>query len=361
MQEREYYLAFSFSPLGPKRFLYLLDLLKTAENAWQSTQDELASVGIVAKTFEKFDTFRQHFEYSNIRNELEQKCITYLSQIDSLYPKGLLELDSPPIGLFVKGNPESLAINPKIAIVGSRKMTAYGQEVTRMFAESLTGAGFTVVSGMALGVDAIAHRAALEAKGSTIAILGNGVDFPYPRENMQLYQRIIDSGGAVVSEYPPGTLPNKGSFLARNRIIAALSIATLVTEAGEASGSLVTAQYAQNLNRHVFAVPGPITSSQSAGTAKLLKQEAEIVSHPTDILKVFELSFVEKKRAVDMDSLTEGEQTVMKLLIQEAYSLDTLSTKCGIPISQLTQIVTGLELMGYVKDNGQGKFIAVSI
>lgn len=364
MTESDYYLAFSYaSGIGPKRFLSLLSHFKSAENAWKGSKDEYEQIGIKDKTYEKFNLSRHHFDESiyRIRDDLRKNNITYISQDDPLYPKSLLRLASPPIGLFAKGNISLLKNKSLIAIVGSRKMTSYGQEVTNLFAGSMATSGAVIVSGMALGVDAVAHRAALENKGSTIAVLGNGVDVANPQENSYIYQKILNSDGLIISEYPPGTPSTKGSFPARNRIIAAISQAILITEAGRDSGSLITADFAKQLAIPIFAIPGPITSQQSQGTAYLLQRGAILVTHPNDLLEHLHMrSHYGNESVIDFNSLplSNDEKNVIKLLHQEAMNVDELSKKIRIAVTELSKIITLLELQGYVKDDGQGKMIA---
>ncbi len=365
MSESDFYLRFSYAAgIGPKRFLTLLTYFKSAKNAWSGTKDEYELVGIKGKIYERFDVYRSHSEFSikEKKEELKNKNIVFISQIDQLYPKSLFKLSSPPIGLFAKGN---IALLEKeriaIAVVGSRKITAYGQSVTYLFAGSMAASGVVIVSGLALGVDAVAHAAALKNKGSTIAVVGNGVDIFYPQENAHLYKKIFEHGGLILSEYPPGSMPTKGSFPARNRIIAALTHAVLVTEAGKGSGALITGAFAQQLTIPVFAVPGPITSQQSIGTAYLLQKGAILVTAPKDILEYLNIfSATTKNQMVDIDSLplSNEEKNVLKLLHQEAMTLDELSKKNKLPITVLSKIMMTLELKGYVRNNGQGIFAA---
>ncbi len=362
MSESEYYLRFSYAPgIGPKRFLLLLSYFKTAEKAWKGTATEYKSIGITGKTYEAFDIFRQHFDYSKIQSALKVKGIKYISQHDEIYPKSLLKLSNPPIGLFAKGEITLLKEELIVAVVGSRKMTSYGNQVSQLFVEELVRAGAVIISGLAMGIDAAAHSAALESNGKTIAVLGNGVNVPYPQENFSLYEKILSSNNLIISEYPPDISPTKGSFPARNRIIAALSRAVLIPEAVKDSGSLITATNAIELGIPIFAVPGQITSQQSQGTSYLIQNGAKLVIEPEDILKSFDLSgksTSRRKLLLEKLSISQDAKKVLELLLQEPMSVDTLSKKNMMEVTEVSRIITLLELQGYVKDSGNGKFVA---
>ena len=209
--------------------------------------------------------------------------VVALTRRDARYPARLAELHDPPERLFVRGAALDLLVGPAVAVVGSRSCSPYGAQVARTLARELAGAGVSVVSGLARGVDGEAHRGALEAGGPTVAVLGCGIDRDYPRANASLARRIVESG-LVVSEYPPGVEPAPWRFPARNRIIAALSDATVVVEARERSGALMTADFALELGRDVFAVPGEITAGLSAGTNELLRQGAAPLLSAGDVL-----------------------------------------------------------------------------
>lgn len=202
---------------------------------------------------------------------------------DKIYPESLKNIPDPPKVLYCLGNLEVLRKN--IAVVGTRQITKYGQFVTAKLVKELVENNITIVSGMALGVDGVAHRTALENGGKTVAVLGAGVDVIYPREHKDLYNSILESGNLLISEVPPGTLVERKLFPARNRIISGLSEAVLITEAAIDSGSLITARMALEQGKEVLAVPGPITSKYSEGTNYLLKQGAKLVTSVEDILE----------------------------------------------------------------------------
>lgn len=304
----EYSLAFSTSNLGPKSYQKILSKLGSSKSAWKGSESRYEEIGIKGITYDRFEKFRKSFDIKKYVEKLKLENISFISFLDKEYPQNLKKLENPPIGIFARGNLELLrhseldseSIKPldkisdrarndrlSIAVVGTRKITSYGKTITESLVVGLTNNGACIVSGLALGVDATAHRVCLQNHGATIAVLACGVDCCSPSENYSLYRDILKGNGLIVSEYPLAQRPNKGMFLARNRIIAALSDGVLVTEAAEDSGSLVTADWAKKLEKKVFAVPGMITSRMSDGSLKLLKQGAKLVSNEQDILGEF--------------------------------------------------------------------------
>lgn len=360
MEERDYYLGFSLvSGIGPKTFSALLKYFKTAKKAWNGNVNELKSAGIGEKIIEKFEKGRQ-LDFEKYKRQLKLQKIDYLTLIDKEYPILLKQIPNPPILLFVKGNKKLLNQTNKpenvgmLAIVGTRRMTNYGSVVTEKFAFELASAGFTIVSGMALGVDGQAHSSTLLAKGKTIAVLGNGVDLPFPTSNQNLYHKILESGGAIISEFAPGEPPNKGTFPSRNRIIAGISQGVLVTEGAEDSGSLITANYGLEFKRKVFAVPGPITSSLSAAPLRLIEKGAKLVVSPDDILKEFKVSPSAKASdgQVKFKGLTKEELAIAQLLENESLSFDEIVRKLGSDSSKTATMLTLMEIKGIIKNSG---------
>jgi DNA processing protein len=289
-EERNYWLGFSvFSGIGPIKFKRLISQFGSAKDAWEASVFDLTGV-LRERLAEKFDRFRNKFSISDYARILLSKGLSLLTLKDEGYPQLLSKIKNPPFLLYVKGNTEILLRQMTdqndriIAVVGTRRTTSYGREVTKILTQDLVMSGFTIVSGLAIGIDAVSHGTAIETHGKTIAVLGCGVDCCYPRENQSIYNSIIASGSCVVSEYPLAQLPTKGSFPSRNRIIAGLGMGVLVTEGAEDSGSLITADYAIKFGRKVFAVPGPITSSMSKGPYKLISRGAKLVTTAKDIL-----------------------------------------------------------------------------
>ena len=262
---------------------------------------------------------------------------------DAGFPAALENLPDPPVALFALGS--AAVEGPAVAIVGTRAATAYGERVTRELAGAFARAGACVVSGMARGIDAAAHRAALDAGGRTVAILGTGVDVAYPASHRVLH-RDIARRGLLLSEMPPGATPNRGSFPRRNRIIAGLADLTLVVEAGLRSGALITAGHALDLGRMVAAVPGPIDSPQSAGANELLRDGAAVVASVADAMALVGLTApVKGERAAG----SPDEQAVWDALGRGPLDLDTLAARSGLPARQCMAAVTALELAGAIE------------
>ncbi len=276
-QEQHYWVAFSVFPgIGPVRFQRLLDTFGTAKAAWE------------APLSDKFIHFKKTFNIDEYLEKLGHLHVSVLTLSDPKYPKLLKEISDPPFLLYIRGKNtgEPINLDKTIAVVGTRNITPYGQEVTRKLVTGLVAHGFTIVSGMAYGVDAVAHQAAIDAGGKTIAVLGCGIDIIAPPSNATLYRAIGEEGhGAIVSEMPLTQRPGKGLFVARNRIISGLSMGVVVIEGTDSSGALITARNAGEQGREVFAVPGPITSLYSKGPARLIKQGAKLVERVEDILE----------------------------------------------------------------------------
>lgn len=309
-----------FEGIGPLRFRLLLEYFGSAQKAWEASSRKLRAIGLNFKLVEKFASFRAWFKpekidfkkkdwniqydrfpwFKQVKNyqKYSQGKILILTLKDKLYPPLLKEIpDAPPL-LYVKcGMRNEKMINeqidklfkgPAIAVVGSRKATNYGGEITCKLVSQLVRKDLVIVSGMAKGIDGLAHRTALKNRGETIAVLGSGINVIYPYQNKDIYQKIVEgknTKGLIISEFPPFYPPLPGNFPIRNRIISGLSKAVLVIEAARKSGSLITARLAAEQGKDVFAVPGPITSQLSAGTSYLISQGAKLVSSAQDILE----------------------------------------------------------------------------
>ena len=257
------------------------------------------------------------------------------------YPPLLSELHDPPATLFVRGEADAL-LTQGVAVVGARSCSAYGAQVARSLARELASAGLVVVSGLARGVDSEAHRGALEGGGRTVAVLGCGIDRDYPRSHAELARRIVASG-AVVSEYPPAVEPAPWRFPARNRIIAGLSLATVVVEARERSGALITADFALELGRDVFAVPGEITSGLSSGTNDLLRQGAAPLTSVRDVLEALG---IESEPAARASSVSDAALAVLSILGDGACGADDLIRASGLSSAEVAAALVELELGG---------------
>ena len=267
----------------------------------------------------------------------------FVGRSDAAFPAQLRSIHDPPPGLFVRGAAElELLARPSVALVGARACSGYGASVARSLARELAAAGLVVVSGLARGIDAEAHRGALEADGTTVAVLGCGIDRDYPAAHRELAVRIAETG-LIVSEYAPGVEPAPRRFPARNRIVAGLSSATVVVEARERSGALITADLALEEGREVFAVPGEITSSLSAGTNDLLKLGASPLTRAADVLASFGLEPAPPAAAVEGTAAT-----LLELLREQPASADELARRAGLDAAEIARALVELELAGVV-------------
>jgi len=260
------------------------------------------------------------------------------------YPEALLDLSNPPVRLHAWGNPAALT-GPRVSIVGTRKSTAYGERAARSLTTALVRAGVSVISGMARGIDGITHRTALEHSGRTVAVLGTGIDVPYPAGHRRLHRMIVEQG-LVLSENPPGMTAYQGAFPRRNRIIAALAPVTIVVEAGRRSGALNTAGQALELGRVVAAVPGPIDSEQSAGSNELLRDGAVVIASTDDALALLGVSAPKVSSPPD---LPEPALRLWECLGSGPADVDRLSEQTGIAVAQCLASVGSLEILGLVR------------
>lgn len=270
---------------------------------------------------------------------------------DKNYPKILKKIDEPPRKLYYRGSLTGGLFKKSLAVVGSRKMTRYGVEAIERLVSGLVGEGVTIISGFMYGVDTAAHKKCLEYGGKTVAVFGSGLDVCYPPENGGLYTRILENGGVVLSEYPPKAKPQLWTFPQRNRIVAGLAtLGVLLVEAGEKSGSQITANFAKKYGRRVFAVPGPITSTASAGTNALIKDGlADLVTSAADILgkKV-------KQPGLPFE-LTGQEKKIFQALLAEPSTVDELSAATGVNVVELGKTLSLMSLKGVVTESA-GKF-----
>lgn len=375
-------LAFSISNLGPKGFQKILNNFGSVKAAWEAKEKELSDIGIKGLTYKKFDAFRKNFDIVQYTIQLKKENVEFISFLDEEYPVALKKLPDPPIGIFCKGNIDLLIGYPrpdrrskvnnidsgseigmkdegllKIAVVGTRKITNYGRSVTENIVTELADSNIVIVSGLALGVDGLAHRTCLKSDGKTIAVLACGVDCCLPSENYSLYLEILKKNGLIISEYPLSCPPNKGTFLSRNRIVAALSDGILVTEAAEDSGSLVTADWGFKLSKKVFAVPGPINAQMSKGSLNLLRQGAVLVQDSNDVLREFSINNFQfsNKNKIKKLKLSKDERKIVELLENESMTIDEIAKKLNIQVRKLYVSISNLELKGIVKNNS-GKF-----
>lgn len=358
MSDPRYWIALSMLPdIGPVRARKLLSLFLTPEKIFEAGFEDLRSVEGIGTN--KVKNIKEFSAWKNIDAQikiLEKQGIQAVGLEEPSYPGMLRELEDAPVVIYMKGD-----IQPEdryaIAIVGSRKPTPYGMSATEKISEELAAMGFTIISGMARGIDAISHKGALRAGGRTIAVLGSGLDVTYPPENKGLMDKITRSG-CVISEFPPGTPPDRENFPKRNRIISGLSLGVLVIEATSNSGSLITAGYALEQNREVFAMPGNINSPTSEGTNELIKRGAILTRRAEDIVE--ELApvlkgFIRSKEKSKIE-ITDEEKTLCDLLSGEPKHIDIISRESGLPVSKVLGILLGLELKGAVRQMSGKRF-----
>lgn len=331
--------------LGPAAYYTLLEHFETPENILSQSPRALCGVpGIGPSTAQSICCNRDWAWARDQVARAQDLDIQICTLSDPLYPTILSQIYAPPPLLFVKGDLRSCQ-QPTISIVGSRSFTAYGRETAHRLGSDLGKAGVTVVSGMAVGIDAHAHRGALE-HGATAAVLGNSLDCPYPPENRGLFDQICERGVAL-SEFPLGTAPEPHNFPRRNRIISGLSLGTVVVEAGSKSGALITAQFALDQNRDVFAVPGPIYSGKSRGTNGLLRQGAILVQMAQDILTEIELHAPVAGQTDPV--LSDRKQRVWDALADAPVHIDALARDAGFSSGEALNILLELEIQSHVE------------
>jgi DNA processing protein len=347
MEQAGYWLAFSYvRGIGAVRFRKLLSFFGELSRAWQAGSAELIAAGLSQKNVTDILEKRKTLDPLALPEQLKTKGISFLTWQDGDYPRYLKEIAQPPPVLFYKGS-ITPADDMAVAIVGTRNMTAYGKQITRDTAEYLAHNGVTVVSGLARGVDGLAHNAAIEAGGRTIAVLGSGVDIIYPPEHRRLAEEIQEHG-AIVSDYPPGTKPDGINFPPRNRIISGLSRATIVIEAGEKSGALITAKFAIEQNREVFAVPGSVLSPMSRGTNDLIGEGAMPMTNPRAVLEALRIEEGSRAEKPREQPLSDIEQMVLRVLAQDSLHIDEICVRMDLSVEKLTVTLTMMELKGLV-------------
>ncbi len=346
--------------LGPQRMKKLLSFFGTTEKAWQAGAGELEQSGIGPAMTEKVIAQRPAINPDEEWEKLTRENIQLLTPENLDYPQLLKEIPSAPFILYKKGNLD-LNSAPLISVVGSRKFTSYGKQATDSLVHDLVQTGLIIVSGLALGIDGIAHQAALANGGKTIAILGNSLDEKniYPRAHINLAREIAESG-ALLSDYPIEMPASEFTFPARNRLIAGLSLGTLIIEAGEKSGSLITAHLALEFNREVFTVPGSIFSAQSVGANQLLKKGAKLVMGVKDILE--ELNLAEKNGIKNVPvkiPSNKEEEILLKILSSDPIHIDNLARISKLGTASLSAALSLMEIKGWIKDIGGQNYIII--
>lgn len=352
MGERKYWVGFNrVRGIGPVRVRLLLDHFGDLQAAWSASPALLKDAGLKGRPLQSLLDTRTTLNLDDEMERLDRSGAAVLTWEDGDYPRRLLSIEQPPPVLYVRGS-LSEADDLALGVVGTRGVTAYGRQVTHDLTSQLARNGLTIVSGLARGIDGIAHRAALDVGGRTIAVLACGVDVIYPPEHRNLAHDIMQNG-AIVSDYPLGTQPEANNFPPRNRIISGLSKGVLVVEAGIKSGALITADFAAEQSRDVFAVPGNITARSSQGANKLIQEGAHPVRNAEDILEVLNLStvvdYVEARETLPTDPT---EAALLKELEEGPLHADELSLRCDLPVAQVSSTLVMMELKGMVQQVG---------
>ncbi len=372
IDDLKYWLALTLiKDIGPVTAKRLLSALGTPKRVFDSSANELKNIeGINDSKIRGISEFNSWDEVEKEIDEIKSHNVRIIRYTDEEYPESLRYIDDSPVILYVRG---SFIKKDKyaVAIVGSRNMTPYGKKITETIASELALCGITIVSGMARGIDAISHKSALKANGRSIAVLGSGLDNPYPPENKGLFDELSEKG-CVISEFPMGTPPNKENFPQRNRLISGLSLGVLVVEAAARSGSLITAGCALDQGKDVFAVPGSITSSNSEGTNELIKKGAKLVQKAEDILEDIaphlkglrgsanglsgESLSVNLPINLNGLEINDEEKAICNILGSEPKHIDIISREAGMQAGRVLGILLGLEIKGIVKQSEGKRF-----
>jgi DNA processing protein len=359
MDDRLYWVGFNLiKGIGAVRFKALLDYFGNAKTAWDASPADLAASGLGAKIIDRFLDIRSTLDLKKYWDQVQKQQIEVLTWQDPAYPSHLKEIEQPPPVLYFRGTitDEDLWA---VAVVGTRQVTAYGRQVTEELAATLAHNGVTIISGLARGIDAIAHSAAIKAGGRTLAILGSGVDKIYPPEHRQMAEKIM-AQGALISDYSPGTPPESTNFPPRNRIISGLSMAVVVVEAGETSGALITAEFAADQGREVFAVPGNILAPQSKGCNRLIANGARPLLNAEDVLEALDLTRnIERREVRKVVPSDATEAMLLELLSQEPLHVDDIRAQSGLPIEKVSAALTMMELKGMVRQVGGMNYVTV--
>lgn len=359
MDPRAYWVAFNtIRGIGAVRLRLLLDHFGDLSIAWNAPADAYRAAGITPKVIERIQQRQTNFSVEDYWQKVIDAGIQVLTWDDSEYPNRLREIHQPPPVLYTRGK---LTFEDEwaVSIVGTRRITSYGRRVVGELAGYLARNGITIISGLARGIDTVAHRAALENGGRTIAVLGCGVDTIYPPENRKLAEDLMKAG-CLLSDYAPGVPPDAMNFPPRNRIIAGLGLATVVVEAGERSGALITANFAAEQGREVFAVPGPIYAPQSKGTNLLIQQGAQPYLGGEDLLRLLNIEMIDEQKSVRTNFEIEPfEREVLKLIIDEPLHIDEICSQSQQNIDKISATLVMMELKGLVQQDGQMNYQAI--
>ena len=342
--------------IGRVKISQLQEHFTTLEHAWTSSAGELRKAGLDSKSVDTIVNLRPRISPDAEVESLERYKVKVLTYDSPAYPQRLKEIyDYPPV-LYVRGNllPEDECC---LAVVGTRRATVYGRQVTEEIVSDLARNKITIISGLAKGIDSIAHRAALEASGRTIAVFGCGLDIVYPAENAKLAREIMEHG-ALISEYPLGIRPKADNFPRRNRIMSGMSLGVLVVEAGESSGALITANQALEQNRDVFAIPGSILSPASKGANHLIQEGAKLVRNYVDVLEELNLAMVAQQLELkELLPTDETEAVLLKQLSHEPTHIDEVCRHSNLTTALVSSTLSTMELKGMVKQVGSMNYV----
>lgn len=366
MEDSTYWHCFRKIPgIGQTRLRSLMAAFPSVEEAWRADEEALSGTGMSRDTLQAIRSGRAGIDPEREAESLERDGIRILLSSDRRFPPLLRETPFPVALLYARGNFDDWN-RPMVAIVGSRRHTSYGRQVAERIASDLARAGIVVVSGLAYGIDSVAHEATIREHGETVAVLGNGLDDAsiHPKDHLRLAGRVMEQG-ALLSEYPPGISASKGTFPARNRIVAGLSLGVVVAEAAEKSGSLITASHALECGRDVFAVPGSVFSPASAGANDLIRRGAKLVRGIGDILEELPLRSdgkatvpgTETRPKSVPDNLPETEKKILSLLSHEPAHVDGIIKLSHLGTDEALSALTMLEIGGLAKNVGGGSFI----
>lgn len=357
--DTKYWVGFNLvKGIGPVRLEKLLGYFGNLREAWQSKPHHLEAAGLNAGLCQQLMRIRVEVCLDKLVEDMRAAGIQILVWDDPDYPERLRNIPQSPFVIYLKGDLIEDDIW-SVAVVGTRRFSPYGQQVTELMTRTLAEQGITIISGLARGIDGIAHREALDAGGRTLAVLGSGLDQIYPPEHRGLAERISRQGG-LISDYPPGTPPDGSNFPPRNRIISALSKAVLVIEAGQKSGALITANYAAEQGKDVFAVPGKITAPLCKGTNQLIKLGAHPLLEPQDVLDFLNMKLVARQQVIQRSLPSDHKEAVLfNVVCDEPLHVDELSNLTKLPIEEVTATLAVMELKGMVRKTFGMKYIAV--
>lgn len=344
--------------IGSVRFKTLLNHFGDIQSAWEASPASLRTAGLNEKTVSNLLKIRASVDLNAIWDNLKESDINLVTWLDENYPRRLKELDQSPPVMYSLG--EIMSDDDwAVAVVGTRRMSAYGQQAAEEIATFLARNRVTVVSGLARGVDATSHQAALDAGGRTIAVLGSGVDIIYPPENRELAKEIQENG-AVISDYALGTPPDRGNFPARNRIISGLSLAVVVVEAGKKSGALITASFGAEQGREVFAVPGKIFAHQSVGANQLIQKGAHPLLAPEDLMQALDLALISQHQSARKTLPSDSTEAKLYMVLgHDPMHVDDIKKLAELPIEQVSATLALMELKGMVRQVGGMQYVAV--